>query len=708
MLNNVDRLEDKGLAELTTIPAVENMHLQRDLKAVIQNLAKNNRLLRESQKVSSLEQMETKFKKLGGEDWKSSRFYPVICSVRVANIETKKQIEDSLLLTDILSWYGATLCKKQDLFRRSSTVIMEEQLNFYQLNSEFDTDDSRLIPQRTDKWFELRNTAMVTGSTCNKALGIGTLKQQQQHFDTVINKVDKADVSETVQRRMEYGTLHEIDAVATVTGKVLPFLYPDYNYYEEGCVKVPYKDHMSFMVVSPDGSFRKSYDGPALMMYENKCKAPQSFSSTAYYKIPDYYVVQLLCEKHAYSCTELMFTCWAEQSMTVFLVLFDAELWETCWNELTRLYGEKKSRPTRFSPVAKDLKAAVKKFTETNVTLLGEFPACRAFAPSSLTKDHVSPYVAPTDNATTPENATLAQLQESLLVTKTWFVYTYNLLRSVASEILVFMVNDLDRMYNMEPANAHPVAYALKGPSMKADVFSKMTEDLIAECEEKGINIVVTASDGQWHQFGVRDTTGRALTLHQLHRDHWSSVKAKDKSSILTEIKGTYKVSSLDDVNIERGESGLVVYGHKRDSAFFIHHWCSEEGTQDVSDELTDPNTEEESEGPCNNECIAGDFAHQIDTETQEEIDEVSSQLLPVGSFMNEIQNSVPSSYDFQEDMSWLFQTDHDQSMTESPMGGSRTPNINQTISVLKDAHDVVYGHYVPAEDIVLADDDII
>ena len=195
MQSRIDNLAGKGLSNITHFPAVESLKWREDLKIVVQNLATNNKLLRD--KVMYLDQMEVKLKKLG-EDWKNSKFYPVVCSLRVANIETKKQIEDSLVITNKLAFYGATLSNSQEQFCNLDTVVMSDQRNFNQLNSNFVTVDTRLIPQRSDKWFKIRDAAMVTGSTCNKALGLGTLKLQQEHVDIVVNKADKANVSEDV------------------------------------------------------------------------------------------------------------------------------------------------------------------------------------------------------------------------------------------------------------------------------------------------------------------------------------------------------------------------------------------------------------------------------------------------------------------------------------------------------------------------------
>lgn len=128
--------------------------------------------------------------------------------------------------------------------------------------------------------------------------------------------IEKPQRDPETQKGMDYGNVHEIDAIATVPSLILPLFYPDLKYFEEGCLKVPHERNESFLVVSPDGSFRESEYAPARLMYEHKCKAPNSYLSSAYYYIPYYYVTQLLSEMHAYDCKKLLFTCWSKQSTT--------------------------------------------------------------------------------------------------------------------------------------------------------------------------------------------------------------------------------------------------------------------------------------------------------------------------------------------------------------------------------------------------------
>ena len=138
---------------------------------------------------------------------------------------------------------------------------------------------------------------------------------------------------------MKFGTIHEIDAVASLAGTVLPFMFPTLSYYEEGCLNIRNENDDNFMIVSPDGSLRTSEEIAPVMMYENKCKSPNSYSKYAYYAVPSYYALQILSEMKAYNCDKLLFTCWSMTSMTVFLARFDSELWNVCWSELVKVYG---------------------------------------------------------------------------------------------------------------------------------------------------------------------------------------------------------------------------------------------------------------------------------------------------------------------------------------------------------------------------------
>ncbi|KAH3882980.1 hypothetical protein DPMN_006927 [Dreissena polymorpha] len=109
---------------------------------------------------------------------------------------------------------------------------MNEQPNYNALVENFPTDDTCFVHHNTDRWFDIRKRAKVTGSTCIAVVGLGKLKQQRKHFDKVMKGVEViAEDTRGISQRLIYGNEHEIDAIATLISKVLALYYPEFNYF---------------------------------------------------------------------------------------------------------------------------------------------------------------------------------------------------------------------------------------------------------------------------------------------------------------------------------------------------------------------------------------------------------------------------------------------------------------------------------------------
>ena len=118
-------------------------------------------------------------------------------------------------------------------------VNLEEEKKYVSIQENVSMSDdqtsTRLIVQKSDEWFQLRNQAKVTGSTLYKAIGCDGLGKQKDHFEKVICGVPEKEHSAEVKAMMDWGTTNEVNAVATVVGKILPVLEPGLKFYEEGC-----------------------------------------------------------------------------------------------------------------------------------------------------------------------------------------------------------------------------------------------------------------------------------------------------------------------------------------------------------------------------------------------------------------------------------------------------------------------------------------
>lgn len=164
--------------------------------------------------------------------------------------------------------------------------------------------------------------------------------------------------------------------------------------------------------------------------------------------------------------------------------MFDDCLWNAIETELFEVYASpSRKRPTKFSQAVPVIRSLIDNILDNNVSFLAEFPSCIAtnipsdIGPEDATNDNsFCPYVR-TEHVEPQDSVVKTDtILNCLHATKKIINEAYNLCRTVATEILVFMVNDLDRTYQAEMNNAHVIAYAMKGSSMTNHVFSKMVE----------------------------------------------------------------------------------------------------------------------------------------------------------------------------------------------------------------------------------------
>jgi hypothetical protein len=297
--------------------------------------------------------------------------------------------------------------------------------------SDLDETDYRFVKQRTDVWFSIRKTAMVTGSTFNATIGLGSLKKQLEHYNKMFNK-DIPEFTEVTKQRMEHGVKNEINVVTTIVAKVLPVFFPELVFYEEGCYKLVH-DTIP-IIVSPHGSCRNANDKP-LLAIEIKCPAPKegvSFKTSQHYSLPKYYVPQVLSEMAALEVDKLLYVCYSSDSTTVQVVTFSIELWSAICSELKIYDGTMTARPIRRPVNVPGLQKKIAQFIKSKVSLLYEIASCKAINCQELSLmsavfcKHV-PDLKP------PEQNHLRTIQTWLHECEIKLESTYNLTRTRAS-----------------------------------------------------------------------------------------------------------------------------------------------------------------------------------------------------------------------------------------------------------------------------------
>jgi hypothetical protein len=212
-----------------------------------------------------------KFKTMGGERWKESKYVYVISALQASIFQIRDLIRDAVgVITDVfhfLAYMSNSMCD----YVIDRPVDQSYEGNLHVLNPMYESHgsvvDPRYIKQRTDLWHAIRGQVKVFGSTLYSAIGLRGLIEQKNHNIQVIQDLH-IDIAEEVRERMIHGTKHDIDAIATIVAKVLPVYFPNKVFVEEGCYVIPGDNYNILGVLSPDGSIRNRTGDKAIAAVE--------------------------------------------------------------------------------------------------------------------------------------------------------------------------------------------------------------------------------------------------------------------------------------------------------------------------------------------------------------------------------------------------------------------------------------------------------
>ena len=131
---------------------------------------------------------------------------------------------------------------------------------------------------------------MVTGSTIYTTLGCESLKRLHKHFGNVVNGRQRESLSDLQKRAMEHGTESEVHQIATLSSIILPFLFPDVEYFDGYHIE-------NKILVSPDRNLcNRSGDE---IQFASEGKAPvleKPNTRLQHYSVPLRYISQTVFE----------------------------------------------------------------------------------------------------------------------------------------------------------------------------------------------------------------------------------------------------------------------------------------------------------------------------------------------------------------------------------------------------------------------------
>ncbi|XP_071133796.1 uncharacterized protein [Mytilus edulis] len=258
---------------------------------------------------------------------------------------------------------------------------------------------------------------------------------------------------------------------------------------------------------------------------------------------------------------ELIYLCWTDESSTVFRVHFDTDTWKLITEEAQNVYLKETPKcPTRLSAESKVIKERLHIFRENNCEFICEVASCKGERIGCSYLVDGSPYVYPICNTEERNNLTVDEMDSIFSSINTCINEAYQICRKKATEVIVWILADTDRIFNPDVPYAIPIAYAMKGYSLGTKPMREMHEDVLRMCHEKKINVVASCFDGQWAKLSTRDKNDKPLTIMQLQRDVYSEASKLTRDAIVKKLLSESILPAEQIFSItEKTEEGLKV-----------------------------------------------------------------------------------------------------------------------------------------------------
>ncbi len=395
----------------------------------------------------------------------------------------------------------------------------------------------QLVKPHTREWEALVTESVISGKgvTIHDAIGLGGLKRQRE-FKQSMNAISKP-LSPSTQVSMEHG-------IATFCNIVLPSMFPDFSFIDGGCY-LQMHDTKPVVLYSPAGALygNSEYNAFKADIYKPdqselplptpvigvEIKVLEGFPLN--YSFPVNEAAYTLCEMAAMGVDSLLYLTVYSNTMTVHFIQNSLELASCVQNEINMMYGGTNVKHlTKISQEIKDLIHHVECFSQSNATLLCEVPLMEGEGcMSQLMVDSNEVFECASN-----------QLKQS-----------YELQRSRAAEVIVWLLSSTDRLWQAEIPHSVPVAYAMASYGISCETIRKMCDDILDAAIERGIHVSLTTFDGAFFNLATRTSEGKPLTVIQLNKATWTQVQKLSRVEVVAILK-SIKMESVEYIENDK------------------------------------------------------------------------------------------------------------------------------------------------------------
>ena len=202
----------------------------------------------------------------------------------------------------------------------------------------------------------------------------------------------------------------------------------------------------------------------------------------------------------AYNAQQLWLVTYTLQSTTLIEVDFDPILWDKIMSLTKKKYGiPKPVTPMRLSEESKSLRPEMMNFIKTHSRLVCEVPLFRGEMEINLPEFYISPY-ATTSMFLKNKPDYLDMFGMSCLIAddaELLLKKIHDVLWLQATELLVFMISNKDRLQDSSAPNSMPLAYTLKGRCLSNSELRYLINKVRNTLHERKIKVLCEIYDGQ-------------------------------------------------------------------------------------------------------------------------------------------------------------------------------------------------------------------
>ena len=391
--------------------------------------------------------------------------------------------------------------------------------------------------------------------------------------------------------------MHSIASLVTLFASA--FLPPCYHYFEVGSKTKDGQQVQDLLMVSPDGIFKCGHENDTSHVCKSIFKLPfhqeliveiKSIYSAiknktltpVLYNPRECHVPQTCAQMEIWETNAGIYVTAGLDTFTVTFLEHSNTLWQDLWSICKEFYDEMSlDMPDYVSELKAPCKDAIQDYLAEKATFFCEMPLVRSKYPTDVMEameTPIEPRYYPYKGRFSPESETQPRnwetaIQEWLQVlsdAKVAVQEAFQLERRKATELIMFVLSNADRITSKKFPLGVPVCYCLKGRSLSQEKMRTLITTVLKRVQANNTRVLATVMDGQWSQVVFRSRNNTPLTELELQRDIWQQFnKAKLPKLLLfineatlvrnTDLNIISRYTCLDLGHVTSGNVGVFV-----------------------------------------------------------------------------------------------------------------------------------------------------